>query len=99
MSRFLIPHGIRGTFPNPSNPRIIGGMSASATLPLNYAQKAKRRDWASIVALTLACVIFAGLSGFLAVKSESDLEADATTHFLIARFALQEHHYIVSVWG
>ena len=89
--------GIR--FPNPPNPRIIGGMSVAVTLPLTSAATVKRRDWASVVALTLACAIFAGLSAFLAVKSESDLEADATTHFLIARFALREHHYIVSVWG
>jgi hypothetical protein len=52
-----------------------------------------------LIALVVGCAVFAGLSIFLAVRSESDLEADATTHFLMARFAGREHHYLFSVWG
>ena len=74
-------------------------MSVSGALPLTFAPTAKRVDWANLVALVLSCAIFSILSGVLAFKSESDLEADATTHFLFARFALREHHYLVSVWG
>ena len=74
-------------------------MSVSGALPLTCAPTAKRVDWANLVALVLSCAIFSILSGVLAFKSESDLEADATTHFLFARFALREHHYLVSVWG
>src|ERR1700730_6977779 len=74
-------------------------MTASGALPLTFAVTAKRRDWANILAISLAAAIFAGLSVYLAYTSESDLEADATTHFLNARYALKEYHYLVSVWG
>ena len=74
-------------------------MSLSGALPLSCAPTARRVDWANVVAWVLSCVIFAGLSGVLAFQSDSDLEADATTHFLFARFSLREHHYLVSVWG
>lgn len=74
-------------------------MSVSGALPLTCAPTAKRVDWANHIALVLSGVIFAVLSAVLAFKSESDLEADATTHFLFARFSLREHHYLVSVWG
>src|SRR6185436_5952089 len=56
-------------------------------------------DRTNLIAIALACLIFAGLSAWLGHKSEGDLEADATTHFLIARFAFKEHHYFTSVWG
>jgi hypothetical protein len=59
----------------------------------------KRFIWPDAIALLIGCAIFAGLSIFLAVRSESDLEADATTHFLMSRFAGHEHHYFFSVWG
>jgi hypothetical protein len=78
----------------------MSASSSAAGFPLTYASDQDRRfDWANYLALTLGCLIFAGLSAWLAYSSESDLEADATTHFLIARFALREYHYLTSVWG
>ena len=74
-------------------------MSVSAVLPLSCAIPTKRQDWTSVIAIVLGCAIFAGLSAYLAVKSDSDLEIDATTHFLFARYAVHEHHYFASVWG
>src|SRR6266849_224327 len=74
-------------------------MTVSGAVPLTIATPSKTRDCPSIVAIFLAVGIFAGLSIYLAYASESDLEADATTHFLNARYALKEYHYLVSVWG
>jgi hypothetical protein len=74
-------------------------MTAAGALPLTYIHSAVRRDRTNTIALVLACVIFGALSAYLAVRSESDLEADATTHFLIARFAFREPHQFTSVWG
>src|SRR5438477_12247668 len=74
-------------------------MTATAALPLNQALSDRRRDWASPLAIVLACLIFGGLSTYLSYYSDSDLEADATTHFLFARLALVKYHYMASVWG
>jgi hypothetical protein len=68
-------------------------------LPAAAAARRREAKWASVVALVLACLIFSGLSVYLAYTSESDLEADATTHFLMARYAPHERHYFASVWG
>ena len=54
---------------------------------------------ASLRPLAIAMAIFAVLSAYAAVKSQGFLEADAVTHYLFARFALHEHHYLVNVWG
>src|SRR3954451_13063731 len=53
----------------------------------------------SLRPLAIAMAIFAVLSAYAAVKSQGFLEADAVTHYLFARFALHEHHYLVNVWG
>jgi hypothetical protein len=74
-------------------------MAVLGAVPLTVGAERKTRDWPSVVAIVLAVGIFAGLSIYLAYTSESDLEADATTHFLMARYALKEVHYFVSVWG
>src|SRR2546426_586041 len=78
-------------------------MSGTATaLPLiDYAPHPRPRhiDWPNRIALIAGCVIFSVLSAYLAYKSDSDLEADATTHFLQARYAFREPHYFTSVWG
>lgn len=74
-------------------------MRVSTAIPFSTDLADDRGDRSGAVALTLACVVFTLLSAFLALKSQSDLEADATTHFLMARFAAHEHHYFVSVWG
>ncbi|HTL28099.1 MAG TPA: hypothetical protein VL282_02715 [Tepidisphaeraceae bacterium] len=53
----------------------------------------------SIRPLVIGMGIFAILSTYAAIKSQGFIEADATTHYLFARFALREHHYLVNVWG
>jgi hypothetical protein len=53
----------------------------------------------SLRPLAIGMGIFAVLSAYAAVKSQGFLEADAVTHYLFARFALHEHHYLVNVWG
>lgn len=55
--------------------------------------------WPGVVAIILSALIFASLSIYLACTSESDIEADATTHYLMARYAPKEPHYFASVWG
>jgi hypothetical protein len=55
-----------------------------------------KRPWLPIV---LATVIFASLSLAAAIASDGFLEADACTHYLYARFAIGETHYLVNVWG
>jgi len=47
----------------------------------------------------VAGCIFAVLSTYAAVASAGFLETDACVHYLYARFALQEHHLLVNVWG
>src|SRR5882757_2191312 len=49
--------------------------------------------------LLIALLVFAALSLAASVTSEGFLEADGCTHYLYARFALTEHHYLVNVWG
>ena len=43
--------------------------------------------------------IFAALSVAAGLASEGFLEADGCTHYLYARFALREPHFLVNVWG
>lgn len=50
-------------------------------------------------AMLLAILLFAALSFAAAVASGGFLEADACTHYLYARFALSEYHYLVNMWG
>lgn len=47
----------------------------------------------------IAIAIFAALSIAASVTSHGFLEADACTHYLYARFALEEPHFLVNVWG
>jgi hypothetical protein len=51
------------------------------------------------LALWLGVAIFAALSLWMAVKSKGFLEADACTHYTIARPALEQPAHLVSVWG
>jgi hypothetical protein len=55
-------------------------------------EKAPRAIW-------IAAGIFACLSILAAVTSKGFLEADACTHYLLARFGLQRPHLLVSVWN
>ncbi len=57
---------------------------------------AVRIDWG---ALGLGVVIFLALSIYFGVRSEGFLEGDACTHYLFARWSINEPHYFVSVWG
>jgi hypothetical protein len=70
----------------------------SAALPLP-AIEASTTISSNRVALTLAIAIFSTLSLWAAATSKGFLEADACTHYLFARFALNEPHYLASVWG
>jgi hypothetical protein len=47
----------------------------------------------------LAIVVFAALSVCASITSPAFLEADGCTHYLYARYALVEPHYLVNVWG
>jgi hypothetical protein len=54
------------------------------------------RQW---LPLLLAAAVFSALSILAAVKSDAFLEADSCVHYLYARFAIGEPHYLVNVWG
>src|SRR3954471_15038112 len=54
---------------------------------------------ADLLPILLAITIFSSLSLYLAAKSEGFLEADSCTHYLYARFAITEPHYLVNIWG
>jgi hypothetical protein len=49
--------------------------------------------------LLLAILIFSALSLAASITSHGFLEADGCTHYLYARYALAEPHYLVNVWG
>src|SRR5688572_29182027 len=51
------------------------------------------------LAVALAVLIFGSLSLAAGLMSDGFLEADACTHYLYARFALEEPHYFANVWG
>jgi hypothetical protein len=63
---------------------------------MSEAPQQSRGDLGPIL---LAIGIFAALSIASSVTSDGFLEADACTHYLFARFALQEPHFLVNVWG
>lgn len=65
------------------------------TLPLDPSAQA-RTQWRFAL---LAIAVFAALSVWLGFISEGFLEADSCTHYLYARFAFQEAHFIVNIWG
>lgn len=49
--------------------------------------------------MLLGSLVFAALAIAFALTGDGFLEADACTHYLIARWALAEPHQMVSVWG
>src|SRR3954449_5139691 len=51
------------------------------------------------LAITLSILCFAILSIAASLASQGFLEADGCTHYLYARFALSEPHYLVNIWG
>src|SRR5262245_49725548 len=58
-----------------------------------------RQPRGELLPILLAIGIFASLSLVSSVTSEGFLEADACTHYLYARFAFQQPHFLVNVWG
>lgn len=62
----------------------------------SLAQPAERH---TVLHLGLATAFFAAIWLWQVVASNGFLEADATTHYLIARFALDETFSFVDVWG
>lgn len=48
--------------------------------------------------VAIAAAVFAALWLWAAATSEGFIEADARTHYLSARFALQQPHRLISVW-
>ena len=51
------------------------------------------------VAIISSIAFFSILSLAASITSRGFLEADACTHYLYARFALDEPHYLVNIWG
>lgn len=66
--------------------------------PLESLDAPQRRD-CRYVAMALAIAIFSALSLVCAMTSQGFVEADACTHYLYARFAFAEPHYLVNLWG
>jgi hypothetical protein len=57
-------------------------------------------DWRQhALPIMASLVVFSIFSIWGAITSEGFLEADAITHYLYARFAISEPHYLVNVWG
>src|SRR5438477_11649182 len=63
---------------------------------LQQSQRTGRRE---LLTLLIAGAIFSALSLAAAIASTGFLEADSCTHYLYARFAVGELHYLVNVWG
>src|SRR5687767_4513026 len=59
------------------------------------ADSSSSRRWFPVA---LAVVTFSALSLAAGLTSDGFLEADACTHYLYARFALEEPHYFANVW-
>jgi hypothetical protein len=64
-----------------------------------YPSTLTPRSAAQWVGGLIAITIFASLSLTASLSSEGFLEADGCTHYLYARFALREPHFLVNVWG
>src|SRR5688500_5274291 len=67
--------------------------------PVPLARAAPDLSRANSTAAVVAIGIFAALSCAASWSSEGFLEADGCTHYLYARFALREPHFLVNVWG
>ena len=68
----------------------------AASLSTPQLQSPPRSD---IRPLLLAILIFSLLSLLASRTSDGFLEADGCTHYLYARYAFAEPHYLVNVWG
>src|SRR5688500_1165372 len=75
-------------------------MTATLTEPSILLARATRDDERGhVLPAVIAITIFAALSTAASFFSEGFLEADGCTHYLYARFALREPHFLVNVWG
>jgi hypothetical protein len=54
---------------------------------------------ADLVPIAISVAVFCVFSIWGSISSDGFLEADSLTHYLYARFALLETHYLVNVWG
>jgi hypothetical protein len=69
---------------------------ATADELLNPSTSTWRSD---LFPIALAVAIFSAASVWMAIHSDGFLEADSVTHYLYARFAIVETHYLVNIWG
>jgi hypothetical protein len=75
-------------------------MTAALTEPSTDAAPARRgATRAGTVPTIISIVVFGALSTAASIASEGFLEADGCTHYLYARFAVREPHFLVNVWG
>jgi hypothetical protein len=68
-----------------------------ASPPLPALRPPKPRN--NPLVLCAAIVIFAAMSLWMAIASKGFLEADACTHYMFARHAIDEPAYLINVWG
>src|SRR5689334_8115712 len=57
------------------------------------------RQWSDGVTIAVTILCFSILSIAASLASQGFLEADGCTHYLYARFAFAEPHYLVNIWG
>lgn len=76
-------------------------MTLTLTDPSSPIMSARHDDTSRMRSLPafMAISIFAALSTAASLTSEGFLEADGCTHYLYARFAVREPHFLVNVWG
>lgn len=72
-------------------------LSAPALLTFDDVDTPKPRN--NALALWVGVAVFAAMSVWMAFRSKGFLEADACTHYMMARHAFNEPHYFTSVWG
>jgi hypothetical protein len=65
-------------------------------LPLQDESSSRRFE---LIAIACALAIFCAASFACAILSDGFLEADSVTHYLYARFAVTERHFLVNIWG
>src|SRR5436190_1422504 len=74
-------------------------LTSRAAAPLRAPPDDEPRPRNDRVALWLGVAIFSALSLWMAVRSKGFLEADACTHYVFARHAIEEPQYLADVWG
>ena len=72
--------------------------AAPSVLPLK-AVAPRERPRSDAWAIVVAVICFGALSLAASITSDGFLEADGCTHYLYARYAFAEPHYLVNIWG